>query len=500
MLLSSRVVALLFFIVGLRAEWFSEVDDRMKQFNASGSPAVGGEFPYMSLLLLNGDLCEGTLVGPSHILTAAQCVFGFSTTDATDFQVLLNTLTTDGDAGVVNVGVTNFIIHENFDPITMDNDVALLVLQSSVTDVPTVTLPDIPQPITTEPTTIPTTTTKTTTTKMPTTTTTTTTKMPTTTTRMPTTTKTTTTTKMPTTTKTTTTTKMPTTTKTTTTTKRPITTKTTTKTTTKPKPTTTTKTTTKPTTKTTTKTTTKPTTKTTTKKPTTKPTTKRTTTKKKTRFLESISDIVRSDDLLNGKITNRASSSYADSPAVIIGWGTTIYPGGTLSNTLLKADVIVEDNEICASQYADFVGDNMLCATFTGSVNPPTENPIITTKVPIITTKDPITTTVVPTTTSGNPRPPSTANPLCSPALSDWATELVSLGYLFNRTAGRVHKRANTCEQGLDIGGPLFVDGVQVGINSFGYNVDCADPNYTGLYTRVTAYLEWIATTMANNM
>jgi hypothetical protein len=23
------------------------VDDRMKQFNASGSPAVGGEFPYM---------------------------------------------------------------------------------------------------------------------------------------------------------------------------------------------------------------------------------------------------------------------------------------------------------------------------------------------------------------------------------------------------------------------------------------------------------------------
>jgi trypsin len=54
--------------------------------------------------------------------------------------------------------------------------------------------------------------------------------------------------------------------------------------------------------------------------------------------------------------------------------------------------------------------------------------------------------------------------------------------------------------QGIDIGGPLFVDGVQVGINSFGYNVDCADPNYTGLYTRVTAYLDWIATTMANNM
>ncbi|XP_046646263.1 anionic trypsin-2-like [Daphnia pulicaria] len=191
-----------------------------------------------------------------------------------------------------------------------------------------------------------------------------------------------------------------------------------------------------------------------------------------------MSDLVHFDHLFNGKITNRASSTYADSPAVIIGWGTTITPGGSLSNTLLKADVVVEDNTICASQYPDFVGDNMLCATFTEPVNPPTENPI---------------------TTSENPLPPSTANPLCSPALSDWATELQPLSFFFNRTAGRVQTRANTCEQGIDIGGPLFVDGVQVGINSFGYNVDCADPSYTGLYTRVTTYLEWIATTMANN-
>jgi hypothetical protein len=40
-----------------------------------------------------------------------------------------------------------------------------------------------------------------------------------------------------------------------------------------------------------------------------------------------MSDLVRFGDLLNGKITNRASSTYADSPAVIIGWGTTITPG-----------------------------------------------------------------------------------------------------------------------------------------------------------------------------
>ncbi|EFX82690.1 hypothetical protein DAPPUDRAFT_316540 [Daphnia pulex] len=253
----------------------ANVDDRIKQFNVSGAPAVGGEFPYMAVLRLNGYLCEGTLVGPSHILTAAQCLFDRPTTEAMDYQVLLNTLTTDGDAGVVNVGVKNFIIHENFNPITMDNDVALLVLKSPVTDVPT-----IPS--------------------------------------------------------------------------------------------------------------------------------------------ESMSDLVRFDNLFNGKITNRASGTYAGSQAVLIGWGTSIFPGGSISNTLLKADVVVEDNAICASRFPNFVGDDMLCATFTGS--------------------------------------------------------------------------------GTDIGGPLFVDGVQVGMNSVGYNIDCADPSYTGVYTRVTTYLDWIATTMANNM
>ncbi len=39
-------------------------------------------------------------------------------TDATNFKVLLNTLTTDGDNGVVRVGVMNFIVHENFNSST----------------------------------------------------------------------------------------------------------------------------------------------------------------------------------------------------------------------------------------------------------------------------------------------------------------------------------------------------------------------------------------------
>ncbi|EFX82692.1 hypothetical protein DAPPUDRAFT_302392 [Daphnia pulex] len=522
----SLAIVMVLFVVGLHAHSFPEVADRIVMMNSNRDLVSVGEFPYMSLLLLNGDLCEGTLVGPSHILTAAQCLFGRNKTDATNFKVLLNTLTTDGVNGVVRVGVMNFIVHENFNPHTKDNDVALLVLQSPVTGVPSVTLPDTSEPTTTQPTTKPTTTTTKTTTKFtttekpttakattnPTTKTTTTNKPTTQTTKMTTmtqnpTTKTTTTTKNPTTnptTKTTTTNKPTTqttnmTTKTTTTTQNPTTNPTTTNkpTTQTPKmstmtqnPTTKTTTTTKnPTTNPTT--TNKPTTQTTkmtttTQNATTKPTT--ITTKLTTEFTtKSTTNIKKKSVHITSKsMSNRAFSTYASSSAVLAGWGTTISPGGSISNTLLKANVVVRDNAICTSQYPAFVGNHMLCASFTGSVNPSTKTPVSTSKTPLSSTP------------SMPPTKPTTAKPLCSPALSDWESELVPLDYFFSGT-GREQMRITTCKQGIDIGGPLFVDGVQVGINSVGYNIDCADPSYTGVYTRVTTYLEWIATTIANN-
>ncbi|XP_046439800.1 trypsin-1-like [Daphnia pulex] len=46
-----------------------------------------------------------------------------------------------------------------------------------------------------------------------------------------------------------------------------------------------------------------------------------------------------------------------------------------------------------------------------------------------------------------------------------------------------------------DSGGPILVNGFQVGITSFG--IGCAsDP---GVYTRITAYLDWIASTIKSN-
>ncbi|EFX82746.1 hypothetical protein DAPPUDRAFT_316524 [Daphnia pulex] len=117
---------------------------------------------------------------------------------------------------------------------------------------------------------------------------------------------------------------------------------------------------------------------------------------------------------------DRAFSTYSNSPAVIAGWGTTS-SGGSISNVLLKASVVVQDNTVCTSQYGTtFIGADMICASAPGT---------------------------------------------------------------------------DACQG--DSGGPLFVNGVQVGITSSGYG--CADPNYAGIYTRVTTYLGWIATTKAAN-
>ncbi len=47
-----------------------------------------------------------------------------------------------------------------------------------------------------------------------------------------------------------------------------------------------------------------------------------------------------------------------------------------------------------------------------------------------------------------------------------------------------------------DSGGPLFVGGVQVGVTSYGFG--CADPDFPGVYARVTTYLSWIKSTLAS--
>ncbi|XP_057375229.1 trypsin delta-like [Daphnia carinata] len=155
-----------------------------------GALASPGEFPHLAglHLFLSDWKCGGTLINSNVILTAAHCLERFSPGDVSFFYVTLNTVLYNGWVeGSVFRRVSSYIMHENYNGATYENDIALIALDEAVTDVDFVTLPknealveqsiEIPSTKTptespteppTEPTTEPTTT-KTPTTKKPTT-------------------------------------------------------------------------------------------------------------------------------------------------------------------------------------------------------------------------------------------------------------------------------------------------------------------------------------------
>ncbi|XP_046638347.1 trypsin-like isoform X4 [Daphnia pulicaria] len=273
-----------------------------------GTEAARGEFPYMVFLDLNGPFCGGSLIGPSHVLTAEHCLSA-NQSYASTYTAIVNTLAWDGSTpGAITRKVKKIIRHPT-------SDIGLLVLRSAVTNVKPIPLPS-PLP--------PTTTKKPGTTKAPT-------KK---------------------------------------TTGRPITTK----------------------------------------APACSCTCPTTTTKRAVAVTTKKPVAVL-----------RGFRNYANVSAIIAGWGTTSF-GGSISSTLLKANVTILDNSDpkCAVYGSSFIGANMLCAAAPGK---------------------------------------------------------------------------DTCQG--DSGGPIFVNGVVVGITSFGNG--CADPRFAGVYARVSAYVGWIQTTQANN-
>ncbi len=64
--------------------------------------------------------------------------------------------------------------------------------------------------------------------------------------------------------------------------------------------------------------------------------------------------------------------------------------------------------------------------------------------------------------------------------------------------AGDLSGRKDTCQG--DSGGPLYVQDEINGVTKYvlagivSYGVECAKPNYPGVYTRVSYYLDWIST------
>lgn len=114
----------------------------------NGKPALINDFPWMVYLFINdkdgggGRECGGTLIDKEWVLTAAHCFLN-SDEDKIDsslggyVSVLLNSNTLMSvDNGAKIIQSSSVIIHPNFDPFTLDFDIALLKLSQPVVEQP----------------------------------------------------------------------------------------------------------------------------------------------------------------------------------------------------------------------------------------------------------------------------------------------------------------------------------------------------------------------------
>ncbi|XP_055592947.1 chymotrypsin BI-like [Uranotaenia lowii] len=107
----------------------------------NGNPAGPGQFPfYAAVDILTGYFCGGSIISNRWVLTAGHCgVLGGNT----DFKVGVGSLGVPSETFYISDGIH---VHDNYDPWTLANDIALIHLSSDIifSDyVQAVTLPSI---------------------------------------------------------------------------------------------------------------------------------------------------------------------------------------------------------------------------------------------------------------------------------------------------------------------------------------------------------------------
>lgn len=100
-----------------------------------GWDAEQHEWPWIASIWNNGQqFCGGSLIGPTHILTAAHCIDHMTARDVPKLSVKLgdHNINSRTEVKTTDVKVANIIKHKGFSQRTLHNDVAILKLASPV--------------------------------------------------------------------------------------------------------------------------------------------------------------------------------------------------------------------------------------------------------------------------------------------------------------------------------------------------------------------------------
>ncbi|KAF5285988.1 hypothetical protein FQR65_LT12985 [Abscondita terminalis] len=96
-----------------------------------GAIAKAGDYPYqVSLRYLSQHFCGGSIIGQNWILTAAHCVHSSVGINIKTAKIVVGTTTLN--SGGQTYSIYNDIYHEDFDPVLMEYDIALLQLKDSI--------------------------------------------------------------------------------------------------------------------------------------------------------------------------------------------------------------------------------------------------------------------------------------------------------------------------------------------------------------------------------
>ena len=120
-----------------------------------GQTAQAGAYPWIAGLtfagvpLTSGHFCGGSLIAPNWILTAAHCT-AFDEVSPVDsilnpsaLEAFLGVHTLSGpNPGSERIGAAQIFVHPNYQPESIDNDIALIYLGSSSSQNPLTLIPD----------------------------------------------------------------------------------------------------------------------------------------------------------------------------------------------------------------------------------------------------------------------------------------------------------------------------------------------------------------------